>query len=414
MKFLYNLGIKAYGMAARVAAMRGGKARLFVDGRKDALAALAAVTASRAPQGYDLWVHAASLGEFEQARPIIEAVKSARPDTKILLTFFSPSGYTVRKDYPLATAVVYLPEDTAANAAEFLDIARPRKAVFVKYEFWINFLTALSARHIPVYLVSAIFRPGQIFFKPWGRIFRKALHCYSHIFVQTPESARLLQGIGVTGVTVAGDTRIDRVYDIMQGGKRFEGVEKWLEATPFTVVAGSSWPADEDVYLPWLNAHPEVKAIIAPHEFDARRLEALQQKIKAPSVLWSRCNDGTDIPADAQVLVVDTFGKLSSIYRYASVAIVGGGLGAGIHNINEAAVYGIPVIFGPNNRKFREARDLKTLGGGSEYTSAASAAQLLENFRTDSAARERAGACSAQYIADNRGATALILKELLS
>lgn len=401
-------------MAARVAAMRGGKARLFVDGRKDALAALAAVTAARAPQGYDLWVHAASLGEFEQARPIIEAVKSARPDTKILLTFFSSSGYTVRKDYPLATAVVYLPEDTAANAAEFLDIARPRKAVFVKYEFWINFLTALSARHIPVYLVSAIFRPGQIFFKPWGGIFRKALHCYSHIFVQTPESARLLQGIGVTGVTVAGDTRIDRVYDIMQGGKRFEGVEKWLEATPFTVVAGSSWPADEDVYLPWLNAHPEVKAIIAPHEFDARRLEALQQKIKAPSVLWSRCNDGTDIPADAQVLVVDSFGKLSSIYRYASVAIVGGGLGAGIHNINEAAVYGIPVIFGPNNRKFREARDLKTLGGGSEYTSAASAAQLLENFRTDSAARERAGACSAQYIADNRGATALILKELLS
>lgn len=401
-------------MAARVAAMRGGKARLFVDGRKDALAALAAVTASRAPQGYDLWVHAASLGEFEQARPIIEAVKSTRPDTKILLTFFSPSGYTVRKDYPLATAVVYLPEDTAANAAEFLEIARPRKAVFVKYEFWINFLTALSARHIPVYLVSAIFRPGQIFFKPWGGIFRKALHCYSHIFVQTPESARLLQGIGVTGVTVAGDTRIDRVYDIMQGGKRFEGVGKWLEATPFTVVAGSSWPADEEVYLPWLNAHPEVKAIIAPHEFDARRLEALQQKIKARSVLWSRCNDGTDIPADAQVLVVDTFGKLSSIYRYASVAIVGGGLGAGIHNINEAAVYGIPVIFGPNNRKFREARDLKTLGGGSEYTSAASAAQLLENFRTDTAARERAGACSAQYIADNRGATALILKELLS
>lgn len=413
MKGLYDIGIRLYGVAARIAGLRNSKARQFAQGRAGAIDELERLTALRAPEGYDYWFHAASLGEFEQARPVIEAIRKVRPQATILLSFFSPSGYNVRKDWAPATAVVYLPADTAANARRFLEIARPRCAVFVKYEFWLNFLDALRTFAVPTYLISAIFRPGQIFFRPWGGTFRRRLQTYSTIYVQDEASRRLLGSIGIDRVKVTGDTRFDRVRDIMEAGTTFSAIEGW-KPDAFTLVVGSSWPKDEDRYLDWVNSHPEVRVIIAPHEFDEARISRLRERLKAPSVRWTEIdpdNPGT-IPPQTQTLIVDTFGKLSSIYRYADAVIVGGGFGAGIHNINEAAVYGVPVIFGPNNRKFREAADMKRLGGGFEYTTADEAARLLDRFLTDADARRRAAKAAGAYMSDNLGATATITADI--
>ncbi len=413
MNLLYNTGISLYGIAARLAGLRSDKARRFADGRRHALAELERLTAERAPGGYDYWFHAASLGEFEQARPVIEAIRREQPDAKILLSFFSPSGYDVRKDWPLATTVVYLPSDTQRHARRFLKIARPRCAVFVKYEFWLNFLDALRTLAVPTYLISAIFRPGQIFFRAWGGSFRRRLHTYRTIYVQDEASRQLLEGAGIRSVKVTGDTRFDRVYDIMQAGATFPAIDSW-RPDDFTLVVGSSWPKDEDRYVDWINTHPEVRVIIAPHEFDNARITSLRERLKEPSVRWTDIDPDstTAIPADTQTLIVDTFGKLSSLYRYADSVIVGGGFGSGIHNINEAAVYGVPVIFGPNNGKFREAADLIRLGGGFEYTSAEDVAALLDRFLTDPDARRRAADAAGAYIRDNLGATDTIINDI--
>lgn len=420
---VYTAGIKLYGLAARLAGLRSAKARDFAHGRAKAISALERLTSERAPNGYDYWFHVASLGEFEQARPLIERIKRQTPDATILLSFFSPSGYNVRKDYDLASAVVYLPEDTARNAKRFLDIARPKRSVFVKYEFWLNMLHELAIRNIPTYLISAIFRPGQIFFRPWGGVFRRGLRTFRTIYVQDNKSRELLGGIGMGNVRITGDTRLDRVHDIMTGQTGFPGIEKWTEGH-FTLIVGSSWPRDEDRYLEWVNMHPEVKVIIAPHEFDEQRLKTLRNRLTGKSVLWTEIFnqsagfsdiEATNAPSeDVQVLIVNTFGKLAALYRYADAVIVGGGLGAGIHNINEAAVYGVPVMFGPNNHKFKEAADLKNLGGGFEYTTSADISTLLNRMLTDKAFVESSSKIAGDYIKANLGATDIIHKEITS
>ncbi|MDO5396268.1 MAG: glycosyltransferase N-terminal domain-containing protein [Bacteroidales bacterium] len=414
MNLLYNTAIGAYALGARLASLRSPKVAKMLKGQREAVSHVESCRHNIAPDGFDVWFHVASLGEFEQARPLIEALRRKQPEKKILLTFFSPSGYEVRKNYPHVDCVAYLPFDTPARVCAFIEAAKPRKVVFVKYEFWGNYLMELKRRGIPVILIDAIFRPSQRFFKSYGGMFRRMLDCYSHIFVQDENSQKLLKSIGVTDVTVAGDTRFDRVAEVMDTQVDLPQLTSWLNGTPFTLIAGSSWPADEDCYLPWLNSHPEVKAIIAPHEFDGQRLQTLQSRIKAKSVLWTDVKEsGGPINPAVQVVIIDAFGLLSSLYRFGSVAIIGGGFGAGIHNINEAAVYGMPVAFGPEHHKFKEAADLIRLGGAAEYHNSSDIAAILDRWCYDPEAIDDAGFAAGQYISSNLGATQRILPVLL-
>lgn len=310
--------------------------------------------------------------------------------------------------------MVYLPGDTRSNARRFIDIARPRCAVFVKYEFWLNFLDELGRRNVPTYLISAIFRPGQTFFKPWGGTFRRRLGVYHRIYVQDEDSRRLLAGIGVENVRVLGDTRFDRVYDIMQHGRRFDDIERWIDGR-FTLIVGSSWDPDEDRYVDWVNAHPQVRVIIAPHEFDDQRITRLRARFNNGAMTWTEvaADDALNLDASKNVLIVNNFGLLSSLYRYASAVIVGGGFGAGIHNINEAAVYGVPILIGPKHQKFKEARDLIALGGAFEYRTADDVARLLDVFLNDKNALTRASETARHYIVDNLGATRAICDDIV-
>ncbi len=442
---LYNAGIALYRTAAHVAACRSDKVSRMLRGQASALDDIARVRQTRAAEGFDYWFHAASLGEFEQARPLIEAIRRRCPNASICLSFFSPSGYEVRKDYSKVDCVVYLPFDTPSRARTFVDAIAPRTAIFVKYEFWGNILQTLFRRNVPTLLISSIFRPGQIFFKPWGGQFRRILRCFSKIYVQDEDSQRLLRGIGLQNITVAGDTRFDRVTDIMAAAKPLPAVDRWLADSPFTLIVGSSWPQDEERYIPWLNANHPVRAIVAPHEFDNKRIARLAENFDGRVMLWSQLASDREIPADTQILIIDTFGLLSSLYRYGHAAIIGGGFGAGIHNINEAAVYGIPVIFGPNNGKFREAAGLIGAGGGFQYEDAASLKAILDSLsglsgpgqcnpgletftsgqmsesaqadavqslNADNQVRISAGQAAARYIQSHLGATNHILRDL--
>ena len=295
---------------------------------------------------------------------MIEMIKKEHPDWIVVLSFFSPSGYEVRKNFPLADVVVYLPFDTPGNGRRFVETVNPSVAIFVKYEFWGNYLAALKRRRVPTYIISAIFRPSQAFFKPWGGTFRRMLRCFTHLYVQDEASQSLLAGIGVTNVTVAGDTRFDRVADVRSSKCKIEWIPRMMEHAAMRFIAGSSWQADEAVYADWLNARKDVRFIIAPHEFDDARLQHLKELFPGRNVMllseWQQAGS----PANVEGLIVDSFGHLSSLYRYADVAYIGGGFGTGIHNINEAAVYGIPVVFGPHHQKFREAAGLIQCGGG--------------------------------------------------
>lgn len=402
---LYNAGIHIYRAAARIASLRSRKVSVMLRGQRETLRGLEAERMRVAPRGYDLWVHAASLGEFEQGRPLIERYRREHPDAKILLSFFSPSGYEVRKNYAGADTVVYLPFDTPSCARGFIAAARPACAVFVKYEFWGNYITHLRQAGIPVYIISAIFRPGQIFFRPWGAEFRRILRSYNRIFVQDDNSASLLHGIGIENVTVAGDTRFDRVSDILAARKDLPEIDTFCSGSSFTLVVGSSWPQDEDVYIDWLKAHPDVKAICAPHEFDSQRLDALLRRFGDGAMLYSRFIAEKPSPSSVKYLIIDCFGLLSSLYRYGDMALIGGGFGAGIHNINEAAVYGIPVLFGPKHAKFKEATDLIACGGGFEMLDAAGGRAVLDRMLSDENARRKAGMAAGAYIRDSIGAT---------
>ncbi|MCF0219375.1 MAG: 3-deoxy-D-manno-octulosonic acid transferase [Muribaculaceae bacterium] len=409
----YNLGIHLFSASVALASLRNNKARRLREGQRTALAkiasAVADVNARRAKGGW-VWFHAASLGEFEQGRPLIERLHKHHPDAKILLTFFSPSGYEVRKDYRGADVVAFLPLDTEANAAQFLDIVRPAKAVFIKYEFWGNYLEQLAARSVPTYLVSAIFRPKQIFFRPWGGMFRKMLKRFTGIYIQDENSQKLLKSIGIDA-TVAGDTRFDRVKDIMAQAAHFPALEQWTKEAENVLVAGSTWPVDEETLFPWLADHPQVRAIIAPHEFDAERLSDMKAKLGAKSTAFLS-EIAQTVPDGVTHIIVDSIGYLSSLYRHATLAYVGGGFGEGIHNINEAAVYGVPVVFGPRHRRFKEARDMAKLGGGFAVGSAEALRNMLSRLSADSHLRTVSGKIAGDYIARSVGASDRIFPEL--
>ena len=405
MNIIYNIGIYLYSLAVKLVSRKNHKAKLMVEGHKTLFADLQSKVVK---EGGYIWIHSSSLGEFEQGRPVIEKIKKNNPEAKILLTFFSPSGYTVRKDYPLVDVVSYLPFDLPWNVKRFLDIVKPKTAIFIKYEFWGNYLTELHKRNIPTYIVSAIFRSNQIFFKPYGGMFRRILKYYKHLFVQDKASAEMLKGIGVTSVTVAGDTRFDRVAEIASQAKDLPVFEQFAKDS-YVMVVGSSWQADEDVYVDYFNTHPELKLIIAPHEINASHTQHILSKIKRPILFYSQ-SEGKN-PAEYDCLVVDCFGLLSSIYRYGDIAYIGGGFGAGIHNVPEAAVYGIPVIFGPNFKKFKEACSLVERGGSFTISSKEEYETIMLKL-SDKVFRETAGKIAGEYINCNTGATTSILSKI--
>lgn len=423
MNLLYNVGVGVYGAGAGMAALGSDKIRRMLTGQNETLSRLKAFRQTMAPHGFDVWFHAASLGEFEQARPIIDSLLKHTPEKKILLSFFSPSGYDVRCNYNPGVAVVYLPFDTPGNVSAFLDAAQPKMAVFVKYEFWGNYLEKLKKRGIPTYLISAIFRRSQIFFKPWGGMFRHMLGCYNRLYVQDEASKALLAGIGVKNVTVAGDTRFDRVTAIRNTRKDIPEIETFLgdkSFRPFTIVFGSSWERDENVYFSWLKAHQEVKGIIAPHEFDRARLDEMVRRLgNGHTMLFSDFrklyNESPEKAAETAVslryLIVDCFGLLSSLYAYADVAYVGGGFGVGIHNINEAATYGVPVVFGPHYAKFKEAGDLILCGGAFSVDSEITFGETM-NSLMNADVRRKAGVAAGRYIAANIGASDRIMADI--
>ncbi len=365
------------------------------------------------------WFHAASLGEFEQGRPIIEEYRKVYPEKKILLTFFSPSGYEVRKDYELADLVCYLPIDTPTNALRFLRTVRPSVAFFIKYEFWYNYMHILRHRGVPVYSVSSIFRPGQVFFRWYGKTYAHVLKCFTHFFVQNEESKQLLATIGIHNVDVTGDTRFDRVTTIAHQSKDIPAVATFIndnhnanhnEKSSQVFVAGSSWLPDEKIFLEYFNQHRDWKLIIAPHVIAESHIENIMQMLQGRRVVrYTQIDRNSDL-ANAEVLIIDCFGLLSSIYKYGTVAYIGGGFGAGIHNLPEAAVWNLPVIFGPNNHKFQEAQELKACQGGFEISDYDSFAQVMDRFANDAQFLSTASNAAGNYVQSQSGATEKLLQ----
>ena len=425
------------------------------------------------PTAKYVWFHAASLGEFEQGRPLIEQLRATHPEYKILLTFFSPSGYEVRKNYEGADIVCYLPLDTIRNARRFLRAVHPVMAFFIKYEFWYNYLHILRHRGVPVYSVSSIFRPGQVFFKWYGRNYAKVLHCITHFFVQNEVSLQLLKGIGIDEATVVGDTRFDRVLQIKEQAKElpiveaFKGINGKGDACKEDLsedackddlsedackrvlsedackedlsedackedlsedackedlsengckgckvfVAGSSWQPDEDIFIRFFNDHPDWKLIIAPHVIGEDHLAYILDKLQMKAVRYTQATEQS--AAEARCLIIDCFGLLSTIYRYGEIAYVGGGFGVGIHNVPEAAVWGVPVLFGPNNKRFQEAQDLLACKGSFEVTDYDSFNTIISRLISDDKFRHQCGEASANYVKSRSGATDIIMKSVV-
>ncbi len=359
------------------------------------------------PNAKYVWVHAASLGEFEQGRPIIERIRLEHPDYKILLTFFSPSGYEVRKNYPGADIITYLPIDTVTNARRFLRTVRPVAAFFIKYEFWYNYLHVLRHRKVPVYSVSSIFRPDQVFFRWYGRQYAHVLKCFTRFFVQNEESRMLLEKIGIHEVEITGDTRFDRVMTIKSLAKELPIVESFVKGSEKVFVAGSSWGPDEDVFIPYFNKHKDWKLIIAPHVIGEVHLKQILSKLQRNTVRFTQTTP--EEAATADCLLIDCFGLLSSIYNYGTVAYIGGGFGVGIHNTLEAAVWNMPVIIGPNNKKFDEAQGLMQAGGCFEIHDAAEFETLMDRFDTDKAFLKESSEKAGQFVKGQAGATDRIL-----
>lgn len=358
------------------------------------------------PEAEYVWVHAASLGEFEQGRPLMERIRHDHPEYKILLTFFSPSGYEVQKDYKGADIVTFLPIDTITNARRFLRTIKPVMAFFIKYEFWYNYLHILRHRGIQVYSVSSIFRPGQIFFTWYGRSYSHVLKCFTRFFVQNDESKRLLAGIGITDVDVVGDTRFDRVLSIKQQSKQLPVVQAFKQNCN-VFVAGSSWPPDEDIFIKFFNEHKNWKLIIAPHVISETHLENIMKILKLKTVRYTKTTP--EEAENAECLIIDCFGLLSSIYNYGEVAYVGGGFGVGIHNVLEAAVWDVPIIFGPNNKHFMEAQGLMAAGGGFQINDYEQFDKLMTRFMEDNDYREKAGAEAGDFVKSRAGVLDRIL-----
>jgi 3-deoxy-D-manno-octulosonic-acid transferase len=353
------------------------------------------------------------LGEFEQGRPIIETIKKDYPQYRVFLTFFSPSGFEIRKDYKLADYICYLPADTKRNAQKLIELVRPELVFFVKYEFWYNYITELKKRNIPLYLVSAIFRKNQLFFKssPWGKWYRQMLSGFEHFFVQDESSVQLLAQIGIHNVTKAGDTRFDRVAEIARNGKNIPLVDKFKGSSPL-VVAGSTWKPDEELLVQYIQSHPETKFIIAPHETKKANIERLMNLLKNGAICYTVATEESVI--NKQVLIVDTIGLLSAIYKYADLAYIGGGFGVGIHNTLEAAVFGMPIVFGPNYLKFQEATSIVNLGIAYPVSDYDSLQTILNNLLTDTAKKDSISRDCITFANQNLGATSIILDKVLN
>ncbi len=406
MRFLYNTGICLYLFMIRIVSIRNQKARKWLSGRRNLFARIRKAIVPGEPL---LWFHVSSLGEFEQARPVIEGVKKDFPGYKILLTFFSPSGYELKKDYPLADYVFYLPLDTPRNASRFLDIVKPDKVFFVKYEFWFNFLNELKKREIPTYIFSALFRPSQLFFRPWGKWFRKALGAYTHIFVQNQSSFDILQKFGFENVSISGDTRLDRVSQIARSAADLPKLEKFCAGNK-VIVAGSTWPEDEAIFLRFVNeCNHCVKFVIAPHEVNPDSLGRITALLQKPFILYSSESSAKQLK-DAEVLIVDGYGYLVSVYRYAKIAYIGGGFTTGIHSILEPAVYGMPVVFGPDYHKFHEAFEMIQLNAAHSISNYDELSNLFESYLTDPVRLENESILASQYVESNRGATDQIVR----
>lgn len=414
---IYNIVIYFVLWGIAIASLFNEKVRKMWHGEREAFKILKQKVD---PNAKYIWFHAASLGEFEQGRPLMERIRKDYPQYKILLTFYSPSGYEVRKNYEGADIICYMPVDTRLNAIRFLRLVRPVMAFFIKYEFWSNFLHILKHRNIPTYSVSSIFREDQVFFKWYGRNYAGVLKCFTRFFVQNEESKRLLEGIGIPAVDVVGDTRFDRVLQIKEAAKQLPICEAFRTGVAssqsadvphhdFKVfVAGSSWPPDENIFIPFFNEHKDWRLLIAPHVIAEEHLKLILSLIKGKKVV--RYTQTTpEEAAEADVLIIDCFGLLSSMYNYGDVAYIGGGFGVGIHNTLEAAVWNMPVIFGPNNKKFQEAQGLLKSGGGFEINTYEDFSGLMSSLMNDETFLKQAGDKAGAFVAHLAGATDKVL-----
>ncbi len=400
---MYNVFIYLYLLGVAIFSRFNEKVRKMWRGEREAFSILKEKVD---PKAKYVWFHAASLGEFEQGRPLMEQLRREHPEYKILLTFFSPSGYEVRKNYEGADIITYLPIDTITNARRFLRLVRPVTAFFIKYEFWYNYLHILKHRNVPVYSVSSIFRPDQIFFKWYGRQYGRVLKCFTHFFVQNEISKELLAKIGIANTTIVGDTRFDRVLQIKETAKQLPVVEAFKQDYK-VFVAGSSWPPDEEIFIKYFNEHTEWKLIIAPHVIGEDHLQQIEKLLSGRKIARYKDSAEADVK-DAEVLIINCYGLLSSIYHYGDVAYVGGGFGVGIHNLLEAAVWDVPVFFGPNNQKFQEAQALKKIGGF-EIHGYEEFARMMDRFAAEPDFLKEQGAKAGHFVKGQAGATQKVL-----
>ncbi|CAM3997665.1 3-deoxy-D-manno-octulosonic acid transferase [Flavobacterium antarcticum] len=423
MHFLYNLITYIASFLVKVIALFSPKIKLFVDGRKDVFTTL---KSQISPTDKCIWFHAASLGEYEQGLPVMEEIKNRFPNHKIVLTFFSPSGYEVRKNTKAADVVVYLPLDTPSNANQFIELVRPEMAFFIKYEYWPNYLNELKKREIPTYLISGVFRKNQLFFKWYGGFYRTALNAFHHFFVQNSSSKELLLELGKTNVTVSGDTRFDRVAAILEKDNSLDFISAFKNDA-LTVVVGSSWPKDEELLVNFINStNHNVKFIIAPHNIKSEQIAELKKSITKKTILFSEKeeilkqvqNDNkiqNDKISDYDVFIIDTIGILTKIYSYADIAYVGGGFGnPGVHNILEPATFGVPIIIGPNYSHFAEATALVNMEGCVSISTQKEMDEAFENLIRNEDIRADKGHISSTFVQMNKGATTTILNQILN
>ena len=403
MNLVYNIFIRIYIGAIYISSPFMPKARLMIKGRKKWKQDLKSRIESNSEY---VWFHCSSLGEFEQGRPLIEKYRKERPEHKIILTFFSPSGYEIRKNYELADIVMYLPFDTASNVKQFLKIVNPHKAFFIKYDFWRNFLIHLKKREVNTYLVSAIFRQNQLFFKWYGKAYKNLLNCFTHLFVQNNESQMLLKSIDIKHCTVAGDTRFDRVGELPKTPFKDPIIDAFCK-NKLTMVCGSTWPPDEELIAEATKKYT-LKLIVAPHEINEKHLASIERLFPGKTQRYTNASSESIINSD--VLIIDTIGKLSMIYRYGHIAYIGGGFGVGIHNTLEAAIYGLPVIFGPNYQRFQEACDLIKNKAAFSFSNLESLNNILSKLIDYNNDREKSGNRAKQYAIDKTGATKTILR----
>lgn len=411
MGIIYRLGILFYGLGIRLAALFNKKARKWIHGRRGLSEHLQkfADRINRESQGV-IWFHVSSLGEFEQGRPLIEAIRKKWPEKKILLTFFSPSGYEIRKNYDQADYVCYIPADTRANARRFIKTIHPELIIFVKYDFWFNFLTEINAAKIPLIYISVTFRADQYFFKWYGKWAVERLKPVHHFFVQDNQSGALLKSVGIPQTTVAGDTRFDRVYSIAMQATPNRLVEKFCGTSP-VFIAGSCWEPDEAVFIPVLEKFAgKMKFIIAPHDARPERIDSVINRIKMPVLTYGKLTEENAHTAD--ILIIDCVGILNQLYRYATVAFIGGGFGSGLHNIQEPVTFGVPVIFGPVYHKFREAVDLVASGGAFTVTETPGLTEIILQLLSDKEYYKKASLTCKNYVEKNRGATDIIIQFL--